>query len=195
MAKSGKLQPETKKRGPGENIDGHTKEMIIQMLAAFKRPSEVQRELEKHYGQVVDFKTISHYRDNFPELIADRRAAMAQNFKTAIPIANKWYRILVRQELVEDLQKNLWARVPVFNKKTGDVLRDGEGNIIYERVYKGNHNAINQILDSTAKELEELLPEGEEERRRLFMRLGDTGKVALNFIVYGNNGRNGDKNK
>ena len=69
----------------------------------------------------------------------------------SIPIASKYYRIKLRQEMADDLIGNLWAEEPLVKRNA--IIRDDENNIIMVKT-KSYHTELNKILDSSKAEME-----------------------------------------
>ena len=168
------------------------KELIFQYFAVNETATNIVKILQTKYSISVGITAVCYYRDRYPERIVEYQESLKRDF-TVIPSANKYWRIYTRHKLILDLLDHLWCEVPIHNKKTGAIIYDDDGEIVYQRLLKGNHSVINQLLDSQAKELEEMGLE-DEAKTDLFKRLLDRGDVAINFIMdnSGNgNGRNG----
>lgn len=145
------------------------KQVIKQMLATFEPVNDIVDYLKDEYDVDVSSRLIYYYSKEHHKDIEKIRLELNIKFE-AIPIANKFNRIQTRQGLVDDLLANLW-------------YEDTKGK------QKGNHTAINQLLDSTQKELEPFKiaqtdSEGhdvtDEERFERIMALLDRAREARN---------------
>ncbi len=125
------------------------KHEVIQMLAAFQKPKDIVEHLKALYDISVTERNIYFYLENRVEDIEAERERIRRDIR-AIPIANLFYRLRERQSLIDDLKEHLW--IDVYLNRTGKVITDKDGS---PKLLKkqGNHSVINQLLDSTAKEL------------------------------------------
>jgi len=140
-------------RAYGPKLDGVNKIAIKQMLALHESPTDIADTLKREYGIKVSVRMIYYYAQNYKNEIDEIRQKLGLELRS-IPVANKFQRIMERQKLVDELSKNLWVGEPLIKK--GKIVRDEEGNAILVKCSRGNHLAINKILDSVAKELGEL---------------------------------------
>ena len=176
-----------------KKLSPQQKDLIFQYLACGETPSRLSRIFQHKYAVSIKPHAITYYITKYPEKINEYKEILKKNV-FIIPSANKYVRLYIRETLIMDLRDNLWCEVPVHNKKTGEVQYDKQGNIIYQRLLKGNHGVINPLLDSQAKEMEEFGFD-DDAKTDLFMRLLDRGDVAVEFLLNnsGNgNGRNGN---
>lgn len=167
------------------------KDLILQYFAVNETPVNIQNILQSKHSISLRVHAITYYRDKYPEKIAAYQEKLKRDF-SVIPSANKYWRIYTRHKLILDLLDHLWVEVPVMNTKTGYIVLDKDGKIVFKTLLKGNHAVVNTLLDSQAKELEEYGLE-DETKTDLFKRLMDRGNLAINFIMDNSgNGRNGD---
>jgi hypothetical protein len=150
------------------------KDLILAMLAANQKYSDIQEALRVQLNQSIALNTISEYKSRYPNEIQKLRNEFIRNITNLVPIANIVHRALIRQRLVNDLLKpnKLWRTVPVWY----------QGQCVGHRL-EGSHAVINEILDSQAKELNSV--EDLKQRREMFELLKHSGQKALNFIIYG----------
>lgn len=174
---------------PWKLKDAH-KQVIFQYFAVNETATNIVQLLQTNYNVHVGLTAVCYYRDKYPEKIAAYQEKLKRDFEV-IPSANKYWRLYTRHKLILDLLNHLWVEVPVMNTVTGEIVRDKKGEIVFKTLLKGNHNVVNQLLDSQAKELEEYEFD-DEKKTDLFKRLMDRGDVAINFIMDNSgNGRNG----
>jgi|GEM_PF-3067640 len=130
-------------------LDQKHKYEVIQMLAAFQKPKDIVEHLKACHGISVTERNIYFYLENRVEDIETERERIRRDIR-AIPIANLFYRLKERQTLIDDLKEHLW--IDVYLNRDGRAITDEDGN---PKLLKkqGNHSVINQLLDSTAKEL------------------------------------------
>lgn len=168
------------------------KDLILQYFAVNETPTNIVNILRQKYSINIKLHSITYYRDKYPEKILAYQEKLKRDF-SVIPSANKYWRLYTRHKLILDLLDHLWVEVPVMNTRTGEIIRDKDGEIVFKTLLKGNHGVINVLLDSQAKELEEYDIE-DDTKTDLFKRLLDRGDVAINFIMSNSgNGRNGDE--
>ncbi len=173
-----------------KKLNPQHKELILQYFAVNEAPLNIVKILQEKHSITLKPHAVTYYRDKYPEKIADYQEKLKRDFEV-IPSANKYWRLYTRHKLILDLLNHLWVEVPVMNTKTGEIVRDKKGEIVFKTLLKGNHNVVNQLLDSQAKELEEYEID-DEKKTDLFKRLMDRGDVAINFIFDNSgNGRNG----
>ncbi len=122
---------------------------VIQMLATFQKPKDIVEYLKARYDISVTERNIYFYLENRVEDIETERERIRRDIR-AIPIANLFYRLRERQALIDDLKEHLW--IDVYLNRDGRAITDVDGN---PKLLKkqGSHGVINQLLDSTAKEL------------------------------------------
>jgi len=122
-----------------KKLSGPDKQLMINMIAAFFENQDIVDHFQEEYGIKITGQNVSYYRKNKkPEIIEARKKF--QEAIVYIPVAQKTWRLRVRQRIIDNLLKdeNLWKKEPV---------KDGVK-------YKGAHNVINNILDSAREELE-----------------------------------------
>ena len=113
-------------------LEQNHKHEVIQMLAAFEKPATIVEHLKARHGIAVSERNIYFYQENRKEDIERERKRIRADL-LAIPIANKFMRLQIRDKLLNVLMKNL-------ENKIG---KEGRDPLI-----------INRILDSVHKEME-----------------------------------------
>ena len=113
-------------------LEQNHKHEVIQMLAAFEKPTTIVEHLKARHGIAVSERNIYFYQENRKEDIERERKRIRADL-LAIPIANKFMRLQIRDKLLNVLMKNL-------ENKIG---KEGRDPLI-----------INRILDSVHKEME-----------------------------------------
>ncbi len=138
------------KKNTGNKLKGEHKAILIQLLADFCGNDEVIEYFKREFNIEMSSGNVSFYRKTHEKDIIQQRESLNKRM-LAIPIANKFYRIEQRQKLMDDLFENLWFED--VKMKNNQIVYKANG--IAERFkLKGNHNIINNLLDSTQKELE-----------------------------------------
>ena len=125
------------------------KQLIFQYFAVNETASNIVRILQANYNIHVCLTAICYYSDKYPEKIAAYQEKLKRDFEV-IPSANKYWRLYTRHKLILDLLDHLWVEVPVMNTRTGEIVRDKEGEIVFKTLLKGNHAVVNTLLDSQA---------------------------------------------
>jgi hypothetical protein len=132
------LKKTTKIAKNNYKLNGTQKALVIQMLADFKGNNEIIEYFKSEYDIDLTSAAITHYKHKNENDIIEVRKNLSERI-LAIPIANKIFRVELRQKLVADIMdKGLWYTIT--NK--------------YGEHKKGNHGAVNEILDSVKSELE-----------------------------------------
>ena len=113
------------------------------MLAAFEEPSNIKKHLQEEHGIEIHINNVYWYAENKKDEIEEERDRVRHDLM-AIPIANKFYRLQLRQRLVDDIfNKGLWAIMGTVEVEGRKLPR-----------LKGNHNLINQVLNAVREEME-----------------------------------------
>lgn len=123
---------------------------IVNMLAMFESAPDIVQYLKDEYGVEVSERAVRYYNHKRQAEIRELRLQFSLELQT-IPVANKFARIQIRQNLVNNLLRHLWLDDPKIYE--GKIVTDDDGNPVI--VKKGNHDVINKILDSISKELGE----------------------------------------
>ena len=126
------------------------KSKVLMLLADFKGPTEIVDYFKSTHNIEVTLASITHYSNNYEDEIILLRETMMDRV-LSIPIASKYYRIKLRQEMADDLIGNLWAEEPLVKRNA--IIRDDENNIIMVKT-KSYHTELNKILDSSKAEME-----------------------------------------
>ncbi len=113
-------------------------DLVMGCLAVSMKAPEVIRTVKRHSGMTISKQLVSYYRINHQAGIAEIRESYLKNLINLVPIANLINRSLLRQKLIDDLNKpsKLWRKVPHFHK----------GEICGYHL-EGSHETINKILD------------------------------------------------
>lgn len=120
-------------------LDGEHKQFVINKLAMHCGQTEIVEAIKKEYDVVISVQGIDYYKKKYETEWREQRAYFNLNIAEIEPFADKANRVKARGDLIRDIEeKGLWYTV--FGK-FGD----------YD---KGNHGAINDLLDSIHKELE-----------------------------------------
>lgn len=111
---------------------------------------------------------VNYYRYKYREAIYERRT----NLMRSVPICDRAYRQLCRQMLIDNIlnQERLWREE---RDKNGDV------------VMKGNHTAVNQILDSAAKDQDDFVESSDSTVLQFKAMLQLRGEAALKYLKTG----------
>lgn len=119
---------------PRKYITGELKQFIIEQFAGFEKPAQIREMVQAKFDIDIPIKTIRTIKKRNREEIAEARERLKKQIDK-IPIANVFWRIKQRQELLEDLKnKGLW---------------DEDGN--------PRHLLVNKILDGAAEEFKIVL--------------------------------------
>lgn len=129
----------TGKKNTKNKLDSNSKAIIINMLAAYYSNKEIVDYFKEELGLKITSANVSFYRKHKKKEIQIARVEFHKTVE-CLPVAQKVYRIQLRQKLIDDLLKNdrLWSI-----EKTK-----------YGHRYKSNHLVINKILDSVREEME-----------------------------------------
>ena len=120
-------------------LSGEHKQLIINMLGSFFNNKEIIDHFKAEFDIEITGGNVSYYKKHkIPEILEARKKFQKTIVYT--PVAQKTWRLRVRQRLIDNLLKeeNLWC----------------EEDTKYGTRKKGNHNHINNILDSAREELE-----------------------------------------
>jgi hypothetical protein len=117
---------------------------VLQWLAEFETVADIKRRVQDEFGRDISLQAIYRLRDRNAETIAQMRHYFLAAV-TDIPIANKAYRIKQRQALLEKLLSKQ-DRVKYVKNSDGRVTITGGVD---------NYLAINRLLDSVAREMED----------------------------------------
>lgn len=155
-----------------DHVETSAKDLILALLACNQVPNDIIAAVQKQFGRKYDRRTISYYKVNYKTEIAEIRSRYIDNLHNLVPIANIINRAIIRQKLIDDLQKptHLWRTVPVWYK----------GDRVGERL-EGSHKVINEILDSQAAEMKDLVDE--KQKREMFELLKESGLSAINLLL------------
>jgi hypothetical protein len=108
------------------------------MLAGFISNEEIIQYFKSEYDISLTSAAITYYKNNYEDDIVKARGKLMEKV-LSIPIANKFYRIKLRQQLIRNIiDEGLWCEIET---KHGSHK-------------KGNHGAVNTILDSVQTEME-----------------------------------------
>jgi len=127
-----KLSQMSHSKNTAPKLSKRHKLIIIRLLAAFESVKDIVNHLKVHYDQTVTERLIYWYEENRQEEIEKEREEL-NNQLQAIPIANKFKRLQIRDKLLNMLMKNL----------ENNIGKEGKDPLI-----------INRILDSVHKEME-----------------------------------------
>ena len=137
----------------GQNkLKAEHKRVVKQMLALGESCKDIVDHLKLEHEISVHHQTVYWYSWKYQDEIKQIRSALNVKFE-AIPVANKFNRVLERQALIDDLKNNLWLEVAVI--KEGKVKLNEDGSPVVVKV-RGRHDVINRVLDSIQKEMEPL---------------------------------------
>lgn len=153
------------------------KDLILSMLAVNQPSPEIIKAVQLQFGVRISKQLVSWYNVNYPDEIQQIRNEFIKNVHNLVPIANMVNRALIRQKLIDDLQKptKLWRTVPVYYK----------GRCVGYKL-EGSHKVINEILDSQAAEMNQI--EDQHVKREMFEILKHSGVSAINFILHKKDG-------
>ncbi len=125
-------------------LSGDQKVIVLQMLADFQGNNEILDCFNEEYSISLTSAAITYYKKKYEKEIIKMREKLTERI-LAIPIANKFYRIELRQKLIADIishgpekENRLWTKIET---KRG----------AHE---KANHLVVNAIMDSVKSELE-----------------------------------------
>lgn len=120
-------------------LEGIHKEFILNKLALHCGQTEIVEAIKEEFGIEISVQGIDYYKREYEEEWRKKRDYFNKHIAEIEPFADKSLRVQKRGELIRNIEeKGLWYTI--FGK-FGD----------YE---KGNHGAINDLLDSIHKELE-----------------------------------------
>lgn len=129
-------------------LKGAQKDVLIQMLADFASNKEILAYFNEEYKISLTSGSITHYRKTKEKEIIKIRKKLGDRM-LAIPIANKFKRIELREHLIADI---------LAHKKKGSDETESRLWYTVKNRYgahrKGNHAIINDLLDSIRAELE-----------------------------------------
>jgi len=151
----------------GNNFTPEQQLTILNLLACNHSTNYIKEHFEEIFDRELSDERVSYYRRNYSEQIKERKLALMQS----IPIADRAWRLLMRMMLVEDIrQRGLWL-----------TRYDAQGNA-YQT---GNHTAINQILDSAAKDQDDFADSSDSTVLKFKAILQLSGEDALNYLKTG----------
>jgi len=133
-------------------LNGEQKLLMIQLLADFKGNNEIIEYFKENHNIEITQQAVTYYKQKYERDIIKIRETFNDRI-LAIPVANKFKRIEIRQHLCEDLLANLWLEE--IKIKKNQIAYDNNGKPITSK-FKANHEIINKILDSIRAELEPL---------------------------------------
>lgn len=120
-------------------LAGIHKEFIINKLALHCGTTEIAESLKTEFDIDITPQGIDYYKQNYEDEWRKRREYLNKHIAEVEPFADKVKRVQERGDLIRDIEdEGLWCIVP---GKFGEYK-------------KGNHGAINALLDSIQKELE-----------------------------------------
>lgn len=120
-------------------LDGEHKEYVINKLALHCGVTEIAESLKEEFGIDITPPGIAYYKREWEKEWRKQREYFNKHIAEIEPFADKSLRVQKRGDLIRNIvDKGLWYTI-----KTAF----GEHN-------KGNHGAINDLLDSIHKELE-----------------------------------------
>ena len=152
----------SRKKNTENKLQKDLQDEVIQLLAAWKTPTQIVKYLEESRSVSVTVGAICYYERTYPEKIEAYRERIRQDLLT-IPIANLSYRLKKRQELVDMILDNA----------------ETDGRMTREDV-----KTLNNLLDSAAKDLGEEF--GRDEGKGVVDVLRKmTGQDALEFVLFG----------
>lgn len=122
-------------------IVGELKEFIVAQYAAFEMPKKIQALVLERFKITVPIDSIRKVKSRDAGLIDEARERLKKQLD-AIPLANVFWRIKQRQDLIDDIKNK--------NDGTGLWWKDKDG------IEKGNHLVINKLLDSAAEEFKQV---------------------------------------
>ncbi len=124
---------------PKFKLKGEHKDFIISKLALHCGQTEIAAAVKDEFGIDMSKQNVDYYKRKYEKEWRKKRDYFNKHIAEIEPFADKSLRVQQRGDLIRDIvDKGLWYTV--FGK-FGD----------YE---KGNHGAINDLLDSINKELE-----------------------------------------
>lgn len=120
-------------------ITGELKEFIVAQYAAFEMPKKIQALVLERFEITVPIDSIRKVKSRNKDLIDEARERLKKQLDK-IPLANVFWRIKERQELIDDIKKKgLWEK-------------DENGS----DTNSSRHLLINKILDSAAEEFKQV---------------------------------------
>ena len=155
-----KLSQMSHSKNTAPKLSKRHKLIIIRLLAAFESVKDIVNHLKVHYDQTVTERLIYWYEENRQEEIEKEREEL-NNQLQAIPIANKFKRLQIRDKLLNMLMKNL----------ENNIGKEGKDPLI-----------INRILDSVHKEMEPFETTVTEQLGSLPLVEKPEYKVVTNFL-------------
>ncbi|HEA19633.1 hypothetical protein LCGC14_1125860 [marine sediment metagenome] len=128
-----------KKDSEKYKLDGIHKEYILNKLALHCGQTEIVKAIKTNFGIEISVQGIDYYKREYEKEWREKRSYFNKHIAEIEPFADKSLRVQKRGELIRDIEdEGLWYTV--FGK-FGDHK-------------KGNHGAINDLLDSIKKEIE-----------------------------------------
>ena len=131
-----------------KKLSGADKQLMINMIGGFFENQEIVDHFQEEYGIKITGQNVSYYRKHKKPEIREARKKFQESI-VYLPVAQKTWRLRVRQYLIDNLLKdeNLWCKEYGLEKKGDDITL----KLLRK---KGNHNHINNILESAQEELE-----------------------------------------
>ncbi len=129
----------TKKKEEKFKLNGIHKEYVINRLALHCGLTEIAESLKIDFDVDVTPQAIEYYKREYEEEWREKRSYFNKHIAEIEPFADKAQRVQKRGDLIRDIEeKGLWyTLITQFGKHE-----------------KGNHGAINDLLDSIKKEIE-----------------------------------------
>lgn len=129
-------------------LNGAQKQLLIQMLADFASNKDILAYFNDEYKISLSSGTITHYRKTKEKEIIEIRKMLGDRM-LAIPLANKFKRIELREQLIRDILAHTTKGSDKVESRLWHTIKNKYGS--YK---KGNHGAVNDLLDSIKAELE-----------------------------------------
>lgn len=146
---------------------------LLNLLAQGHSSTYIRKFFNEYYDIEISKQTVHYYRNNYRDEIQKRKAHVMQQ----LPISDRAWRQMVRQMLINDILHTgrLWNK---------DKRYDKDGNLI-RTVLKGNHNVINQILDSAAKDADDFSDSGDSTVMQFKAMIQIKGEAARRYLETG----------
>ena len=128
-----------KKDSEKYKLSGEHKEFILNKLALHCGQTEIVKAIKANFNIDICVQGVDYYKREYEKEWREKRDYFNKHIAEIEPFADKSLRVQKRGDLIRDIiDKGLWYTV--FGK-----FGDHE---------KGNHGAINDLLDSIKKEIE-----------------------------------------
>jgi hypothetical protein len=126
----------------GEQVEH--KKLLYSYIAQGYKDTEVVELLKQRHDIKVHRQTVYYHKIHHEDEIVRIREHLDREI-LKLPVASKFYRLKIIQEVIEDILHHLWHEEPMFNRK---------GEVVGTRK-KGNHKLLLEAVREAKNQIEE----------------------------------------